>query len=247
MSINTESRAGDTDAAAIRSTDLKVVVLDMAGTTVADDGLVLEAFDAAATVVGLPVAGAEREAARQYVLDTMGQSKIEVFRALFGDEKRAQTANTAFEKAYENAIDGGVVAIAGAEAAITTLRDAGVRVVLTTGFSAGTQQRILDALGWNELADLVLAPGSGGRGRPYPDLVLNALLRMGIDDTTLNDVAQVAVVGDTGNDVLSGRRAGASIVVGVLTGAHDRDALLAAGATHVLDSVAELPGLLLPS
>jgi phosphoglycolate phosphatase-like HAD superfamily hydrolase len=78
-------------------------------------------------------------------------------------------------------------------------------------------------------------------------LVLNALLRMGIDDTTLNDVAQVAVVGDTGNDVLSGRRAGASIVVGVLTGAHDRDALLAAGATHVLDSVAELPGLLLPS
>lgn len=247
MSINTESPAGQTHAAAPEFTDIKLVVLDMAGTTVSDDGLVLQAFDAAATAVGLPVTGAERDTARQYVLDTMGQSKIEVFRALFGDEERAQNANAAFEAAYENAIDGGVTAIPGAEAAITALRDAGVRVALTTGFSAGTQQRILDALGWNGLADLVLAPGGGGRGRPYPDLVLNALLRTGIDDVAVNDVAQVAVIGDTGNDVLSGRRAGASIVVGVLTGAHDRDALLAAGATHVLDSVADLPGLLLPS
>ena len=57
----------------------------MAGTTVADDGLVVSSFEAAATAAGLPADGPEREHARQYVLDTMGQSKIVVFRALFGD------------------------------------------------------------------------------------------------------------------------------------------------------------------
>jgi phosphoglycolate phosphatase-like HAD superfamily hydrolase len=38
-------------------------------------------------------------------------------------------------------------------------------------------------------------------------------------------------------------RAGASLVAGVLTGSGDRTGLLAAGATHILGSVAELPGL----
>jgi phosphoglycolate phosphatase-like HAD superfamily hydrolase len=44
--------------------------------------------------------------------------------------------------------------------------------------------------------------------------------------------------------MLSGVRAGAGLVAGVLTGAHDRDALQAAGATHVLASVTGLPSLL---
>ena len=57
-------------------------------------------------------------------------------------------------------------------------------------------------------------------------------------------MGQVAVVGDTSYDMLSGVRAGAGLVAGVLTGAHDAQALRSAGATHVLDSVAELPRLL---
>lgn len=216
--------------------EIALAVLDMAGTTVSDDGLVIRAFDEAASAVGVPAGGDEREQARQYVLDTMGQSKIEVFRALFGTEDRAHEANAAFEKAYEKHIDEGVTPISGAAEAISQLREAGVKVALTTGFSPSTQQRLLAALGWQDIADLTLAPGEGCRGRPYPDLVLTALMRAGVDD-----VAQVAVLGDTASDVLSGVRAGASIIAGTLTGAHDTEALLAAGATHVLDSVAEFP------
>lgn len=218
----------------------ELVVLDMAGTTVRDDGLVIRAFDEAATAVGVPEDGPERDNARRYVFDTMGQSKIEVFRALFGTEDRAREANTAFEKAYEHYVDGGVHPIDGAAEAISTLRGAGVRVALSTGFSPATQHRILTALGWTAIADLVLAPGPGVRGRPYPDLVLTALMQAGVDD-----VRRVAVVGDTSNDIVSGLRAGAGLVAGVLTGAHDEAALRAAGATHVLDSVARLPELLL--
>jgi len=219
---------------------IELAVLDMAGTTVSDDGLVIRAFDEAATAVGLPAEGADRDAARRYVLDTMGQSKIEVFRALFGTEDRARVANTAFEKAYEHFVDGGVTPIPDAAEAISALRAAGVKVALTTGFSPSTQQRIIDALGWSEVADLVLAPGPGVRGRPHPDLVLSALMRSGVDD-----VRDVAVAGDTASDILCGLRAGAAVAAGVLTGAHDRETLRAAGATHVLGSIAELPDLLL--
>ncbi len=220
---------------------IQVVVMDMAGTTVADDGLVVEAFEAAATAAGLPTGGAERENARQYVLDTMGQSKIVVFRALFGDESVAQQANTAFEDAYAALIDSGsATPIDGAAEAITRLRDAGVKVALTTGFSSATQGKLLAALGWQSLADLALAPGDGVRGRPYPDLVLTSLMRLNADG-----VRNVAVIGDTASDVETALRAGAAIAAGTLTGAHNADQLRDAGATHVVGSPAEFADLVL--
>jgi phosphoglycolate phosphatase len=221
----------------------RLVVLDMAGTTVADDGLVERAFDAAAAELGVAEGTDEHARMVTYVRDTMGESKISVFRELFGDESKAQQANRAFEAAYHQLVDQGhCAALPGAEDAVRELRAAGLTVVLTTGFSGPTQQRILDALGWQTLADLVLCPAdAGGRGRPYPDLALAALLRTAAAD----DVREMAVVGDTGYDMLCGARAGAGVVAGVLTGAHGAERLREGGATHVLASIADLPSLLL--
>ncbi|WP_330182283.1 phosphonatase-like hydrolase [Nocardia sp. NBC_01503] len=219
---------------------IDLAVLDMAGTTVADDGLVIRAFEQAATVAGIPAEGPERESARQYVIDTMGQSKIVVFRALLGDEDKAQQANAAFEAAYSEFADAGVTPIPGAKEAISALRKAGIKVALTTGFSRRTQDKLIDALGWNEIADLTLAPSDAGRGRPYPDMVLTALLRLGIDA-----VDRVAVLGDTSSDIGTGLAAGARIVAGTLTGAHNEEQLRAAGATHVVPSVVDFAALLL--
>jgi len=213
----------------------------MAGTTVADDGLVVTAFDKAATAAGLAESGAERDEARRYVIETMGQSKITVFRALFGTEELAQRANAEFERAYDELIDEGkATPIDGAAQAITRLRDAGIRVALSTGFSGTTQEKLLAALGWQSLADLVIAPGNGVRGRPYPDLILTALMRLDIDS-----VFNVAVLGDTSSDVESALRAGAAIAAGTLTGAHDERQLRDAGATHVVASVTEFADLIL--
>ncbi|MFD8595805.1 phosphonatase-like hydrolase [Kitasatospora sp. NPDC059646] len=221
--------------------DVTLVVLDMAGTTVADDGLVELAFAAAARSQGVETGSPEHAAMLEHVRATMGESKISVFRHLFGDEDRAQAANLAFEAAYEALVDQGhCEALPGAAEAIAELRGRGRKVVLTTGFSRTTQDRILDALGWRSVADLTLCPADAGRGRPYPDLALTALLR-----TRTDSVRQMAVAGDTGYDMLTGARAGASVVAGVLTGAHDEARLRADGATHVLGSIAELPGILL--
>lgn len=221
--------------------DIQLAVIDMAGTTVADDGLVVSSFEAAATAVGLPETGTEREHARTYVLDTMGQSKIVVFRALFGTEERAQRANAAFERAYEEAIaDGHATPIEGAADAITRLRENGIKVALTTGFSGTTQEKLLAALGWQSIADLVLAPGEGVRGRPHPDLILTALMRLQADA-----VGCVAALGDTSNDVISALRAGCAIAAGTLTGAHDEKQLRDAGATHVVPTVTDFADLIL--
>jgi phosphoglycolate phosphatase len=220
---------------------IQLAVVDMAGTTVMDDGLVVNAFEAAATAVGVPESGPERERARQYVLDTMGQSKISVFRALFGSEELAQQANAAFERAYEQLIDEGKAApIAGATDAISRLRENGIRVALTTGFSGTTQEKLLAALGWQSLADLVLAPGDGVRGRPYPDLILTALMRLEADS-----VFNIAALGDTTSDIESALRAGVAIAAGTLTGAHNDRQLRDAGATHVVGSITDFAELIL--
>lgn len=221
--------------------DIELVVLDMAGTTVADDGLVIQAFTAAVGAVGVAPGSAEFERMLAYVKETMGQSKIVVFRALLGgDEERAQLANAAFEERYGQLIQSGhCTPIDGAEETIRALRAQGRKVAFTTGFGRDTQDAILTALGWEHLADVALTPEDAGRGRPFPDLVLAAVLR-----TQASDVRKVAVVGDTPSDMLTGLRAGASIVAGVLTGAGDKHELESAGATHVLNSVAELPSIL---
>lgn len=222
------------------TTPLELVVLDMAGTTVLDDGVVEQAFQRAAERTGVADRMPWAEAL-DYVRVTMGQSKIDVFTHLAGgDVAAAERATAAFEGAYAEIVrEQGVSEIPGAADAIQGLKDAGLRVVLTTGFAPVTRDALIDALGWSGLVDLALSPVDAGRGRPAPDLVLAALLRTGA-----SAVAAVAVAGDTVSDVESGRRAGAGFVAGVLSGAHDRDALDRAGADAVLSDVTGLRALL---
>ncbi|WP_369163933.1 phosphonatase-like hydrolase [Streptomyces sp. AFD10] len=219
-----------------------LVVLDMAGTTVADGGLVEQAFSAAARRLGVQPGSDEHARQLAYVRATMGESKISVFRHLFGDEDRAQQANTAFEEAYGELVDAGRIApLPGAREAVERLTAEGRTVALTTGFARPTQDAILTALGWQDFVPLTLCPAdAGGRGRPYPDMVLAAFLRT----AAVDDVRRIAVAGDTSYDMLSGVRSGAGIVAGVLTGAHDEEQLTRHGATHVLRSVADLPDLI---
>lgn len=214
--------------------------LDMAGTTVADDGLVTRAFTAAVTSLGVEPGSAEYEEMLSYVHQTMGQSKIEVFRHLFGEETAARQANAAFEWAYADLVVAGEVSpLPGAADTIAALRDAGVRVALTTGFGKSTQDAIIAALGWRDAVDLVICPGDGVRGRPHPDLVLTAAQRLGVDD-----IGAVVVVGDTPSDIASGLAAKAGLVLGVLTGSGDAASLRDAGAMGILDEISELPAVL---
>jgi phosphonatase-like hydrolase len=213
-------------------THITVACIDMAGTTVRDDGTVMEAFTAAIAEQDLSAQAYDR--AMTAVRSTMGQSKIEVFRRILGDEASARKANEAFEDHYAAAVRGGAVeAVPGAEDTLMRLRDAGIRVCLATGFSPATRDAIIDELAWGGLIDLALSPADAGRGRPWPDLPLTALLKL-----RGGAVSELAVAGDTPSDIESGLRAGAAIVAGVLTGAGSRADLERAGAPLILDTIA---------
>ncbi|WP_166793332.1 HAD-IA family hydrolase [Cryobacterium lactosi] len=218
---------------------MELVVFDMAGTTVGDDGVVELAFQRAAER-SLPTTAYSPDDALDYVRTTMGMSKIDVFTHLAGGDIDAATrATAAFEAAYAELIEEtGATEIPGAAALIHRLRADGVQVALTTGFAPVTRDAILRSLGWLDLVDIALSPIDAGRGRPAPDLVLTAALRAGV-----SAMSTVAVLGDTASDVRSGRAAGAGLVVGVLSGAHDRATLDAAGADAVIDDVSLLPTL----
>jgi phosphonatase-like hydrolase len=218
-----------------------VLCLDMAGTTISDGDSVLTAFTAALSAETLPVR--EFTAAMRYVKATMGQSKIEVFRHVLGGEAAAQRANAAFEAHYAKAVaDGSITAMPGAEDLLAAARDAGIKVCLSTGFSAATRDAIIAALHWEGKADLLLSPADAGRGRPWPDMPLTALLRLGG-----GSVHELAVAGDTPSDIEAGLRAGAGLVAGVLTGDSPRADLEAVAAATglpgdpvILDSIAGL-------
>jgi phosphoglycolate phosphatase len=214
---------------------IELICFDMAGTTVNDHGLVLEAFRR--TIEELEVVGDEATKAEAYVIETMGQSKIEVFSVLFDD--RAETANEAFERHFVKAAhEVGVSEVPGARDAIETLKSRGIAVALTTGFSPSTREVVIELLGWSDLVNLRVSPADAGRGRPAPDMVLLCALT-----SRVSAMQTVMVVGDTASDMQAGQRAGVGQCVGVLSGTDNHARLLASGADLVVNSVADLPKL----
>jgi phosphonatase-like hydrolase len=212
--------------------DVELICFDMAGTTVLDNGLVLEAFRR--TIEDLKVSPDDAASAEAYVIETMGQSKIEVFTALFGE--RATAANEMFERHFvESAQELGVSEIPGARSTVETLRDVGLQVALTTGFSPTTREALIEVLGWGDLFELRVSPVDAGRGRPAPDMLWWCALKSQITASS-----SMMVVGDTASDMVAGRRAGAGFCVGVLSGNDDQDRLIANGAGDVIDSVVDL-------
>ena len=111
------------------TTRIRIACLDMAGTTVADEGSVLAAFTAAMERFGLRPGAPGYEQANRIVAETMGQSKIEVFRHILGDQDAAQEANAVFEKHYAGAVAAGEISpMPGAVELFAACRAAGTRV-----------------------------------------------------------------------------------------------------------------------
>jgi phosphoglycolate phosphatase len=196
----------------------------MAGTTVADPGIVEAAVRRVTGASFDPV-----------VFDAhRGGSKLAMLESLVGVDHAAAALHE-FEAAVLAAVESGTIEpLPHADDALAALASAHVRICLTTGFPSATRDALVGALGWEDVVDLTLSPGPGCRGRPWPDLILTAALRLEV-----TAVAAVAVVGDTTNDVLAARRAGSGMAAAVLTGAHDRRALEAAGPSHLFDHVGQ--------
>jgi len=219
---------------------VEMVAFDVAGTVLNDDGLVISAFRNAFEATQPDLWPTHGEQWTQYAIDTMGQSKIHVFTELLGDAEKAYQANLAFEESYVTEIaEVGAVPIAGAEDLFKYLKAKGIAVALTTGFSRSTLDTLLIELGWKDLIDLSITPSEAGRGRPHPDM-----LNMAVEVLGITNSENVVVCGDTAADMQAAVAFGAGQVIGVLTGAHNEQTLHDAGATSVINSVADLKSLI---
>ncbi len=214
------------------------------GTAADDRGILERAFAEACATQGIVPGTAAYAHWMVGVHQARGQSPVDVFRGLFTEgQGRAEAAALSFERSFRASVDRtGLAPAPGAEEAFAALRDAGVRVCLITSLSRRLLTLVLDTLGWWRLVDLALSPEDVPRGCPWPDLMLSAMLRLGVED-----VREAAFAGSTASSVLTGKRSGAGIVAGVLAGAHTGDRLRASGATHLIEGMADLPPLLLGS
>lgn len=221
----------------MNTNQIDLVVFDMAGTTVEDGGQVPAAFSAVLERRGIAISAQEihalrgmskRAALAEILQKTHGRmATVDEVGKLFAD----------FQQELAARYDGTVKEVSGASATFAWLREQGIKVALNTGFERETVNLLLDALGWTVgVVDAVICGDEVAAGRPAPYLVFHAM-----EATGVNDVRQVMVVGDTVLDLQAGYNAGAGFVIGVLSGAHQREQLEKQPHTHLLESVAALP------
>jgi len=214
----------------------KLVIFDMAGTTVEDRGEVPAAFVAALAEHGVEVTAEQVNRVR-------GASKRQAVLALMPEgpdrEARAERAYASFKEQLSRRFKEGVRAIPGAAETFAWLRKRGAKVALNTGFDREIVELLLAALGWKSgVVDAVVCGDEVRRGRPAPDLIFRC-----IEATDTLSVHRVAVAGDTTLDLEAGHNAGVRWNVGALSGAHSRQQLEHAPHSHLVASVAELPKL----
>jgi phosphonatase-like hydrolase len=223
------------------ATPVSLACCGLIGTMVTDGGVVDRAYTEAIATQGVVTGTAAYARCMAQIHQRKGEPAADVLQAVFPDSQaRGQAAYLALDRSISDAIGRmGATPVPGAPAAIEKLAGAGIRVCVITSFSRRVLNLVLDTLGWLDRIDLSLCPEDVPRGSPWPDPVLAAMLRLGV-----TDVRETAVASDTDGGILSGRRAGAGITAGVLTGPHSGDRLRRAGATHLIPSIAELPDLL---
>lgn len=215
--------------------DLRLVVFDMAGTTIKDDGQVPQSFTAALAEHGLTVTAEQLTGMR-------GSSKREAVLHLIPDTPdrphRAEAIYATFrEHLAQRYRTDGIEPIEGAARLFQWLRTQGIRVALNTGFDRDITGLILALLQWdNDVVDSVTCGDDVQQGRPAPYLIFRAMEATG----TLS-ARQVMNVGDTVMDLNAGHNAGVRWNVGVLSGAHNQAQLQPAPHTHLLPSIRALP------
>lgn len=221
--------------------NVKLVVFDIAGTTVRDNGNVAVYFIKAFSDHGFEVNTGE-------VNKVMGYRKKEAIETLLDNrgikndmltEKIHDTFTSAMVEFYEN--DPSTVPLPGAEEIFELLRKNEVKVGLNTGFTKPITDAILKKLKWNNAGkiDFAISSDEVEEGRPSPLMIMNIM-----NELKISDAGQVVKVGDTEVDIREGRNAGCGMVIGITTGAFTRGELEPFEPDHIINNLSELPSLL---
>jgi len=214
---------------------LKLVVLDIGGTLIADHGEVPDAMLGAFARNGITVTPQEfsewrgaskRTMVRHFVARAKkGEALIEPIYADF-----TQTVTEAYKK---------VQPIPGAEQALKDLRAMDLILATTTGFDGPLTKSIIARLGWQHYFVANITSDDVTDGRPAPYMLFRAM-----EAAHINETAVVMAVGDTPLDLQAASNGGMGAAIGVYSGAATEDRLRKERNSGVLPSVAELPDLI---
>ena len=214
---------------------LKLIVLDIGGTLIADHGEVPDAMLGAFARHGLTVTPQEFSEWR-------GASKRGMVRH-FVEQRAASTAlidaiygdfSATVSKAYEK-----VQPIAGAENALKEFQAMKLLLATTTGFDRPLTTAILSHLGWQHYFAASITSDDVIDGRPAPYMLFRAM-----EGAHVNETAQVMAVGDTPLDLQAANNAGVGAAIGVWSGAATEERLRKERNSGVLPSIAALPDLI---
>ncbi len=164
----------------------------------------------------------------------IGMGGDQILDALIGEKAAAEQGDSirdAEAEAYGELIDE-VEPMEGARELIEKLRDAGASVILASSAKQEEVDHYLNLLEARELIDDWTTSADVESTKPDPDLVLAALEKAGNDNPSV-------MVGDSVWDVKAAKAAGVPTLA-VLTGGFSKAELLDAGASQVVESIAEL-------
>ena len=226
---------------------VKLVVFDMAGTTVIDKNFVATAFQKAFSNQDIvispeeinPLMGYEKRLAIQMMLE-----KHEINPDSYRDEKKKKKIYNDFIEEmvdfYEYSPE--VKPAPGAEELFQKLKDRSITVALNTGFPRNIADVIVHRFQWNEkgLIDDYIASDEVKKGRPYPFMIEQLMYRAGVDDPLM-----VAKVGDTAVDIEEGKNVGCSYNIAITTGAYRTAELESSRPTHIVNSLLEIPSIIM--
>ena len=218
---------------------VKLVIFDIAGTIIEDHGEVVNAFATSLEKNGMRVDKDELKAWKGASKREVIRHFVERHRSKANTEEQVEITYRSFREELERAYSERLIPIAGAERAFAWCREHNIQMATTTGFYREVSELILRKLGWESVFNANVSSSDVSHGRPAPFMIFRAM-----EMTNVRGVRQVINVGDTPLDLRSGTNAGVRGVVGVLTGAHGRQALESEPHTHIIESVASLPELI---
>jgi len=217
---------------------IKMVVFDMAGTTVNENNVVYKTLQKAINEKGFDFS------LNQVLQEGAGKEKLQAIKSVlsvYGDINDEVLANSIFQnfiKLLESAYDTMEILQQDNTAEVfAELKKNGILVVLNTGYNSQTANSLINKLGWvkGEHFNGLVTASDVKNNRPQPDMILLAMNQFDI-----TDAQQVIKVGDSAIDIEEGRNAGCKFNIGITTGAHTKEQLVLANPDFILDNLLEL-------
>ncbi len=192
---------------------MEMVVFDVAGTTLRDDGDVVASRMAEALAAsGVEIALAEVNPVMGLLKPLAIATLLESKRGLVPQAEEVAEIHERFRSAMVEhyLTDPKVAAMPGAADVFEALRSRGIRIALDTGFDRTILDAVIDRMGWRDKLDATIASDEVERGRPYPDMIHAIMERLGVGNAD-----RVCKVGDSLADIEEGVNTGCGLVVAI--------------------------------